>query len=196
MTDEVVPEGPPDPPEPDPDAVEVIDPKSLEELRKIDAGVAEILQSSSDLPTELRRLVELMRRGSFSGPLPPPEILEGYKAAYPDAPEIIFRELQSQGVHRRDLEKEALGRQEGRADRGQHYALVIVVLVLAVCVVAVIKNEPWVGIALFGTTLAAIVWNFIFGSRRQIDDLRSKRQNLDEAMPQPPASGDEPPDPN
>jgi uncharacterized membrane protein len=132
-----------------------------------------------------------MWRSSFVGPLPPPEILEGYKAAYPDAPAIIFNELVQQGTHRRDIEKSAVDRQERRADRGQHYALIVVVLVLAVCAFAVVKHEAWVGAALFVPTLAGIVGTFVYGSRRQVGDLSQKRQELDTVNPTTPT--DEPP---
>lgn len=164
------------------DKLEVTDAASLEKLESINEGVigiAEAIDQMPDLPMEMRRLIELLRRESYSGPLPPPEILEGYKAAYSDAPAVIFNELVEQGAHRRKIETEAIGRQEARADRGQHYALVIVILVLAVCVLAVLKHQPWVGAALFSVTLASIVGSFIYGSRRQDSDLRQKRRTLD-----------------
>jgi uncharacterized membrane protein len=161
--------------------LEAIEAASLEKLGSIQegvAGIAEVIEQMPDFPVEMRRFVELMRRGSYSGPLPPPEILEGYKAAYPDAPAIIFNELVEQGSHRRAIERMAINRQEGRADRGQIFALIIVVLVLAACVYLGLHHQPWVAGTLFGATLASIVGTFVYGSRRQVLDLGSKRRRL------------------
>jgi uncharacterized membrane protein len=179
--------GDPDDPDPTLADIEEIETASLERLGRIEEGVATIVEQSGDVPIEIRRLVELLRRSSFSGPLPPPEILEGYKQAYPQAPEIIFDELKQQGAHRRRIESEAISRQEKRADRGQHYALAIVGGVLVVCVVAIFHGVAWAGATLFGTTLAGIVGSFIYGSRRQASNLGGKRTTLDKATdPQPP----------
>lgn len=49
---------------------------------------------------------------SWQGPLPPPEILQGYEAAFPGAAERILRMAEDQGAHRRDMEKQALGIQK------------------------------------------------------------------------------------
>lgn len=163
-------------------------------LERIEADaerVAEEVGESNATLVEIRRMLELLRRGSFSGPLPPPEILEGYKAAYPAAPEVIFSELVAQGTHRRSLERTAIERQEQRADRGQFFAFVIVLAVLAVAVVAIVAGEPWVGATLFGTTLVSVVGLFLYGNRRQLSDLLRKRQQA--GIPDVPANRGEPP---
>lgn len=145
-------------------------------LERIEADVEQIAQ---DVPVELRRLVELLRRQSFTGPLPPPEILEGYKASYPQAPEIIFGELVKQGEHRRGLEQTAIRRQEVRADRGQIFALVIVLAVLGVALFAIREGQGWVAVALFGSALVGVVALFIFGTRRTLADLAEKKRALE-----------------
>ena len=45
---------------------------------------------------------------AYSGPLPPPEILEKYKEIYPDAPAIIFDTFKKQSEHRMSLEKKVI----------------------------------------------------------------------------------------
>jgi len=176
-----VTEGTPSLPEDDPapGELEVGEASPVELLENIDHTVGDIAQQMSSV--EFRRLIELVRRGSYAGPLPPPEILEGYKAAYPDAPAIVFNELVQQGSHRRGIETTAINRQERRADRGQIFALGIVVLVLAVCVLAVLKHEAWIAGVLFGTTLLGIVGTFVYGTRRQVLELGLKRRRLDSA---------------
>jgi hypothetical protein len=120
--------------------------------------------------------------------------MEGYKAAYPEAPAIIFDELMRQGEHRRSLEKEAIDRQEGRADWGQRYAFIIVLAVLAVCVYAVSKNEPAIAGVLFGVTLVSIVGTFIVGNRRQVSDLLAKKMRAEGTTPNGPPPSEPPED--
>lgn len=43
---------------------------------------------------------------TFSGPLPPPKVLEKYKDIKNDAPDIIFRMAENQNEHRLSLEKQ------------------------------------------------------------------------------------------
>ena len=44
----------------------------------------------------------------YSGPLPPPEILESYKKIHPAAVDIIFEHFQKEQVHRHELEQKQL----------------------------------------------------------------------------------------
>jgi len=73
-------------------------------------------------PRRFDRVIERVVRSvvvrSFSGPLPPPEILAGYKTAFPDCPERIVAMAERQSAHRQSQESEELSGSIVLAKRG------------------------------------------------------------------------------
>lgn len=66
----------------------------------ISPEASEVLEK---LDPEEQRTIEMM--SSYSGPLPPPEYLQGYVDAYPEAAERIFHWVEEQQSHRHLMEK-------------------------------------------------------------------------------------------
>lgn len=135
--------------------------------------------SSAEMHTAFRRLTELTQRSTFIGPLPPPEIIEGYETAHPGAAGIIFNELTQQGEHRRSLEKTAVTSQERRTNRGQWMAFLIVLATLGGAIYLGSIGQGWPGLGLFGLTLVAIVTAFLRSGRAEDADLSRKRRALE-----------------
>jgi uncharacterized membrane protein len=50
-------------------------------------------------------LLHAEKRELFSGPVPPPEVIEKYEKVYPGAAKLIFTEWDRQVLHRQHLEK-------------------------------------------------------------------------------------------
>jgi uncharacterized membrane protein len=57
---------------------------------------------------------------SFSGPIPPPSLLEGYESILPGAAERILALAESEAQHRRDIERQVT-RANIRLAKGEHY---------------------------------------------------------------------------
>jgi len=108
-----------------------------------------------------------------TGPLPPPEILEGYEQACPGAARRILELTEIQGAHRRLMEERALEaqvegmrRQFREARLGQILAIVLAALALACGTFIVIHGQPWPGALLGIVSLGAIFGAFLRGPDR------------------------------
>ena len=115
--------------------------------------------------------------GAFAGPLPPPEILQGYEQACPGAANRIIEMAESQGGHRRQMEKaameaqvEGMHRQFDEARLGQIFAFCVSGLFLISGTIAVAFGHPIPG-SIFGTMgLSGIVGTFIQGRQGKPDE--------------------------
>lgn len=90
---------------------------------------------------EEREPVSKMPRGAennqlvsatYSGPIPPPSILQGYANIQSDLPDRIFKEFEKNSEHIRVQEKKALEAQISEKTRGQWMAFLISVLLLGI----------------------------------------------------------------
>jgi hypothetical protein len=66
------------------------------------------------------------------GPLPSGRELRRYREADPSAPRIILEEFRAESRHRRHMEREIVTGENRRADRGQVFALVIILVGLTI----------------------------------------------------------------
>jgi uncharacterized membrane protein len=66
-----------------------------------------------------------LARVSFSGPLPPPEILQQYQQIQADFPERILRLTEGEAAHRREITRTALRWDGIETFLGQAFALVV-----------------------------------------------------------------------
>jgi len=125
-------------------------------------------------PVDERTSGRVFAAQHFSGPLPPPESLGQYDAVVPGLAREIVEQWKGETSHRhktidelRATDREALRLYHEGEKRGQRYALVATALMLAVVlVVAIVLDQPIVGIAGIGASLAALAWAF----RRRSDD--------------------------
>lgn len=105
---------------------------------------------------------------SFSGPIPPPALLEGYESILPGAAERILVLAESEAAHRRELEKQellaniAFAKSEQRQVLvGQFCALTISILFIVGGVFLVYSGKPVPGSFLSLAGLAPIVYAFL-----------------------------------
>jgi uncharacterized membrane protein len=105
------------------------------------------------------RLVLEMTAKSWSGPVPPPEVVERYEAIQPGLADRMFRMAEKQSDHRQEMEKTSVNaqiadlvaeRQERR--RGQYLGFGIAIAFIVAGTIAII----------YGTTLTQIIGG-VFG---------------------------------
>ena len=84
------------------------------------------------LPPEIRNI--LIRAGSFSGPLPPPEMIEVYERIYPGATDRIIGLTENQQEHRHQWESDELKARNDAVIRGQWFGFVLSIASLAASV--------------------------------------------------------------
>ncbi|HQK41836.1 MAG TPA: DUF2335 domain-containing protein [bacterium] len=114
------------------------------------------------------------KASSFSGPIPPPELLKGYNEVVKDGAERIVVMAEKQSNHRMQLEDHAIKEELKQSRLGQVFGFIlgIVGLVLA-AILAILDHEAIAGI--FGTTtILGLVTVFVLGKKAQKKDLEDK----------------------
>lgn len=118
--------------------------------------------------------VSIRKASSFSGPIPPPELLKGYNEVIKDGAERIVIMAEKQSSHRMQLEDHAIKEELKQSRLGQVFGFIlgIVGLVLA-AILAILDHEAIAGI--FGTTtILGLVTVFVLGKKAQKKDLEDK----------------------
>ena len=101
----------------------------------------------------------------FSGPIPPPSILEGYEIILPGAAERILQMAEGDASHQRDMENKAIKATMSEVRVGQVFGLIVSLSALALAGVAVIYSQPWVAGILGSGTLVGIITAFRYKSK-------------------------------
>ena len=95
------------------------------------------------------------------GPLPSGSELKLYGEADPRAPRIIFDEFRAESRHRRYLERELVAAENRRADRGQIFALVVMLVGLGFSALLIQDGHDWAGVAVGGANLLGMAAIFL-----------------------------------
>lgn len=114
-------------------------------------------------------LVQQMELESFSGPLPPPQVLQEYENILPGLADRIVRMTEIQSAHRQDLERYITRSDSRRANAGLICAVLIAVMGLVGSYLLITGGYSFEGTGLGGATLVGLVVAFIYGtnSRKQ-----------------------------
>lgn len=115
-------------------------------------------------------------RQSFSGPLPPPEVLIRYKEAVADGPERIFAMAEKESAHRQGNESAVIAASIRNEQRGQWFAFIIVIFALSLGGLLSFHDKQLAGLTTMVTALATLVAVFIYGKIRQSRELARKRE--------------------
>lgn len=111
---------------------------------------------------------------SFSGPMPHPDILKGYKELIPNAPERILQMAEQEQRHRIEVENKMLEQnnrniiESAKANkRSQIIAFILAFVLIASGVALTILGHAIVGGTILGTTIVGVVAVFITGKSRK-----------------------------
>lgn len=130
-----------------------------------------------------RRDKEIQRQGSqqiqasawsFSGPLPPPEILARYNAAFPEAAERIVKMAERQSEHRQNLEKLVVDSNSRAQARGQYLGFIIVMVAIVGGFALIWNGKDTIGISSVIASLIGLVTVFVIGRSKQKRELSTK----------------------
>ncbi len=102
-----------------------------------------------------------LQRAHFSGPLPPPSLLEQYEQCVPGAGERIIRLTEAQGDHRRLMEKTVVNRTFSEARFGQVCAVLVALAGIGAAAYVAVSGHEIAGSILGGSTMAMIVTAFL-----------------------------------
>jgi hypothetical protein len=98
------------------------------------------------------------------GPLPSGRELKRYREADPSAPRIILDEFRAESRHRRHVERDIVAGENRRANRGQVFALVIILVGLSFSALLVHGGHDWAGGFIAGMDLLGMAALFLGGA--------------------------------
>lgn len=103
---------------------------------------------------------------SYSGPLPPPEYLQGYMEVYPESADKIFRWAEEQQIHRRELEKTHLNNAYRYNTTGLYLGFAVVVIFIIISFILIFSDKEIAGFALLTPLLLGVGGLFIKQSKK------------------------------
>lgn len=139
---------------------------------------AEVISSAQQ---QLAKLAVQVER--FSGPLPPPEVLEKYNAIEPGAANRIIRMAESQAQHRQSLERTVIGSRTRSEERAQILGTILALAIGGGAMGLVAMGYPVGGVVTLVAEVVALAGVFVYGRQKQQKELVSKTESI--APPNP-----------
>lgn len=106
----------------------------------------------------------------FSGPIPPPNIIEGYENVLPGAADRIIKMAEQQSSHRQQMEQVKVHAESRDSFLGVIFAFILGIGCLGACIIMVIKVPVAAGAicgSVIGVTgIGSIVSSFLKNTRR------------------------------
>ena len=113
-------------------------------------------------------------KSEFSGPLPPPSVLEHYNNIHPSAAKRIIIMAEKQAAHRQKLETKALDSGSRDSLLGLIFGLIIGLAAIGGGVLGMIKGAETGGGILSGLGLVSLVGVFVYGTRQRQKERQQK----------------------
>jgi len=137
-------------------------------------------QLSSPAIENVRQLVrhEISIASSFSGPLPPPNILIGYNEAVPDGAERVIALAERQAAHRMALERAVVDADIKRSNRGLAAGLTVALAGLGASFLMVNSGHDTAGIVMGSLDLGSLVAVFVYGTVSRRSERQDRRKIL------------------
>jgi len=106
---------------------------------------------------------------SYSGPIPPPEVLREVEKIVPGSAERLLRMAENQSAHRINQERKNLNSEIFNSIAGIISALIIGLAVLGLAAYAISKGYDWSGFSIGATGLGALVGVFVYGTKKRYE---------------------------
>jgi len=119
-----------------------------------------------------RQHIATVETKTWSGPIPPPQTLEGYEMLVPGAADRILKVAEAQTAHRIDMESTVIRGDSKRSYLGLLAGFVLSTMVIAGGIYLVALGHDWAGAGLVGLNLTGLAAVFVYGSRLRQAALR------------------------
>ena len=120
-------------------------------------------------------------QAAFSGPLPPPVLLEKYEQICPGAADRILKQWETQTEHRQGLENRAVDSNIANSRRGQVFAFILALVTLGIAVWLITIGRSTQGLAVIIGEITTLALVFITGRRKENRELAAKRGPIEHA---------------
>lgn len=117
---------------------------------------------------------------SFSGPLPPPEVLARYSEVVPNGAERILAMAERQSAHRESLEAQVVGSNISSQRMGSAYAFIISIVAVAGGIWLIHDGKSVSGLTTILSDLVALAGVFVYSRRKQAAERVDKSNTLQE----------------
>jgi uncharacterized membrane protein len=104
---------------------------------------------------------------SFSGPIPPPGLLEKYNEVVPNGAERILAMAEKQSAHREYLETRVIDGNVANQTRGSYFAFIISLVAIVGGFVLIEQGKSGAGLAAIITSLSGLVAVFFYSKHSQ-----------------------------
>ena len=126
---------------------------------------------------QIKEMTAAIKAETFSGPLPPPQILAQYDSIVDGAANRIITMAEEQARHRRNMEANALNSDIKNSRLGLHYGLIIGLVAVIGGTFCIASGFEVGGSIIGGTGLTGLVGVFVYGSTQKRKE-REKRLKL------------------
>lgn len=109
-------------------------------------------------PTEIN-----LTATTFSGPLPPPQMLADYDKISPGLANRMMAQVELQSEHRREIEKTVVQGNVRSSKRGTVAGVIVALGAMALAAYALQTNHPTAAVAIVSIDLASLVGVFVLG---------------------------------
>lgn len=118
--------------------------------------------------------MQVSQMTAFQGPLPPPESIEHYDRILPGSADRIMAQWERQTAHRQDLERRTITANLAAQTRGQYFAFVLGLVILAIAAGLFYQgNDGWAFATILGG-MGTILSAFIYGRAKQQQERDAK----------------------
>lgn len=104
---------------------------------------------------------------SFSGPLPPPNILMGYEKTCPGAADRIIKMAETQTKHRQKLEKSVVGSNIDNEKVGMWMAFILTVGLMCSGIYLIKDGKGWGGYAAVFLPVIFHAGNYVYNKQKE-----------------------------
>lgn len=112
---------------------------------------------------------------SYSGPLPPPEVLERFDRIVPGGAERIFKQFETQSAHRQKIESKVVASNAFVQIFGAISAFLLGLLAIGGGLYLVHEGRSIVGFGAFFMALASLVGVYVYGKKSQARERKAKQ---------------------
>lgn len=134
-------------------------------------------ENTKSIPTIVKSQKSIITE-SFSGPIPPPTILEKYNLVVPDAANRIIRMAEEQAQHRRTLESKAIGIESRNSFFGLIAGFIIGMSGIVGGAIAIVGGHEVSGTLYGSAALTSLVSVFVYGSKNRRKEREEKLNKL------------------
>jgi uncharacterized membrane protein len=130
------------------------------------------IQAKEELAHQVVGIIEQQ----YSGPLPPPQVLQQYDNIIPNGAERIMAMAEAQSAHRRGLEKDALATDSRNSLLGICFAFIIGMTTVITGGIIISRGHAWPGTFLGSAGLVGLVSAFIYGTKQRRAEREAKNR--------------------